>query len=74
MDEALIRLLTERLRLARRAQLLRSEAGVGGVDPEREAKVLRRAAELARKAGLPDELVRDVFWRIVALCTPEQDS
>lgn len=74
VDEALIRLLTERLRLARRAQLLRSEAGVGGVDPEREAKVLRRAAELARKAGLPDELVRDVFWRIVALCTPEQDS
>ena len=47
---------------------------MGGVDPEREAKVLRRAAELARKAGLPDEPVRDVFWRMVALCTPEQDS
>lgn len=74
VDEALIRLLTERLRLARRAQSIRREAGVGGVDPEREAKVLRRAAELARKAGLPDEPVRDVFWRIVALCTPEQDS
>ena len=73
VDEALIRLLTERLRLARRAQALRREAGVGGVDPEREAKVLRRAAELARKAGLPDEPVRDVFWRIVALCTPKRD-
>jgi hypothetical protein len=33
--------------------------------------VLRRAAELARKAGLPDEPIRDVFWRIVALCTPK---
>jgi prephenate dehydratase len=74
VDEALIRLLTERLRLARRAQALRKEGGMGGVDPEREAKVLRRAAELARKAGLPDEPVRDVFWRIVALCTPKQET
>ena len=74
VDEALVRLLAERLRLARRAQALRKEGGIPGVDPEREAKVLRMAAELARKAGLPDEPVRDVFWRIVALCTPKQDT
>jgi chorismate mutase len=47
---------------------------MGGVDPGREAKVLKLAAERARKAGLPEEPVRDVYWRIVALCTPKQDT
>src|SRR5688572_29087047 len=74
VDEALIQLLAERMRLARRAQALRTEGGVGGVDPGREAKVLRLAGERARKAGLPEEPVRDVYWRIVALCTPKQDT
>ena len=74
VDEALIRLLAERLRLARKAQALRREGGLGGVDPGREAKVLRRAGELARREGLPEEAVRDVFWRVVALCTPKQET
>ena len=73
VDEALVRLLAERLRLARRAQALRKEGDMGGVDPGREAKVLRRAGELARKSALPEEPIRDVFWRIVALCAPKQD-
>lgn len=74
VDEALIQLLSERMRLARRAQALRTEGGAPGVDPGREAKVLRLASERARKAGLPEEPVRDVYWRIVALCTPKQDT
>ena len=74
VDEALILLLSERMRLARRAQSLRKDGGVGGVDPGREARVLRQSGELARDAGLPEEEVRDVFWRIVALCTPKQDT
>jgi prephenate dehydratase len=74
VDEALIALLAERMRLARKAQSLRTEGGMGGVDPGREAKVLRLAGERARKAGLPEEPVRDVYWRIVALCTPKQDT
>jgi len=73
-DAALVRLLAGRRRRARRAQALRKEGGTPGVDPGRGAKVPRRAAELARKAGLPAEPVRDVFWRIVALCTPKQDT
>jgi prephenate dehydratase len=73
VDEALIQLLAERMRLARRAQGLRAEGGVPGVDPGREAKVLRLAGERARKAGLPEEPVRDVYWRIVALCTPKSE-
>lgn len=74
VDEALIRLLSERMRLARRAQALRKEGGAGGVDPGREARVLRQAGERAREAGLPEEPVRDVFWRVVALCTPKHDT
>jgi prephenate dehydratase len=74
VDEALIQLLAERMRLARRAQGLRTEGGMGGVDPGREAKVLRLAGERARKAGLPEEPVRDVYWRIVALCTPKSET
>jgi prephenate dehydratase len=74
VDEALIQLLAERMRLARRAQALRTEGGAGGVDPGREAKVLRLAGERARKAGLPEEPVRDVYWRIVALCTPKHST
>lgn len=74
VDEALIQLLAERMRLARGAQALRKEGGGGGVDPGREAKVLRLAGERARKAGLPEEPVRDVFWRVVALCTPKRDT
>ena len=74
VDEALVLLLSERMRLARRAQALRKEGGTGGVDPGREARVLRHSGELARKEGLPEEQVRDVFWRIVALCTPKQDT
>ena len=73
-DEALVRMLAERLRLARRAQALRREGGIPGVDPGREARVLRNAAELARREGLPEEPVRDVFWRIVALCTPKEGA
>jgi prephenate dehydratase len=74
VDEALIQLLAERMRLARRAQALRTEGGAPGVDPGREAKVLRLAGERARKAGLPEEPVRDVYWRIVALCTPKSEA
>ena len=35
-------------------------------DPVREARVVRRAAERAREAGVDEELVRDVIWRIMA--------
>jgi chorismate mutase len=74
VDEALIRLLAERKRLACRAQALRREGGGGGVDPGREERVLGLAAESARKAGLSEELVREVLWRVVALCRPEEDN
>jgi chorismate mutase len=73
VDEALIQLLSERMRLARRAQALRTEGGGRG-GPGREAKVLRLAGERARKAGFPRSRCGTSIWRIVALCTPKQDT
>jgi hypothetical protein len=72
VDEALISFSPSGGWLDARRPCARREDG--GVDPGREAKVLRLAGERARKAGLPEEPVRDVYWRIVALCTPKHDT
>jgi chorismate mutase len=37
------------------------------LDPAREAAVVRRSAERARDAGLDEEAVREIFWRLVGL-------
>lgn len=73
VDERLLHLLCDRLRLAREAQGLRHEAGRGGFDPPREARVVRRAAEAGRAMGLPGEALRKVLWDVVALCAPAND-
>lgn len=70
-DQRLIVLLGERRRLASSAQGIRAGAGRPGFDPPREAEVLKRAARAAREMGLPEEAVRDVYWRVMALCAPE---
>lgn len=70
IDVALVRLLSQRRELARRTQALRT--GSGGIlrDPAREAEVLRRAALEARAAGLPEEPVRQLFWKVIEACHP----
>ncbi len=72
IDAQLVTLLGERLRLARAAGAAKRAAGLPTLDPAREAAVVRRAAAAARKAGLPVEQVRDVFWHIVGLCRGAQ--
>jgi prephenate dehydratase len=70
VDAALVRLLARRRALAREAQARRTTVGLPLRDPAREARVLRRAVELGREHGLPDEAVRQVFWSVVGLCVP----
>jgi chorismate mutase len=67
IDRALIRLIGARMRAARRAAAVKRLAGLPTVDPAQEAVVIGRSATLARDAGLPEEDVRDVFWRLVSL-------
>jgi chorismate mutase len=74
IDRSLVRLIARRTRLARRIGRAKKSAGLPALDPAREAEVVRHAAVLARDAGLPEEEVRDVFWRLIALCRNAQSE
>jgi chorismate mutase len=74
VDEAIVFLIAERLRLARRVGDLKRSAGLRVLDPGREAAVVRRAGALARDRGLDDEAVREVFWRLIEMARTAQGS
>jgi len=67
IDRAIVNLIGERVRVASEIGGAKRTAGVPLVDPAREAAIVRRAGDLARQEGLPEEDVRDLFWRLVAL-------
>ena len=67
IDQALVGLIRDRVSAARHTAAAKRAAGLPTVDPPQEATVIRRAATLAREAGLPAEDVRDMFWKLVAL-------
>ena len=67
IDRAIVGLIAERVALARQVGPLKQALGMPILDPPREAAIVRRASELARQAGLPDEDVRYVFWHLVGL-------
>ena len=75
VDAELVRLLAERAALARRIGAAKRALGRPTLDPPREAAVVRRAAELARAAGVADEEgVRGIFWQLVAMARRAQDG
>ena len=67
IDRELIALIGERVRVAREIGRAKRDAGMNTLDPAREAAVVRRAGELARELGLDDEVVRRIFWQLIAL-------
>ena len=67
IDAELVRLLASRVTVGVEIGGAKREAGLPTVDPAREAEVIRRAGELAREAGIPDEPVRAIFWQIIGL-------
>ena len=67
VDRSLVGLMAAWLDLAREAQLLKDQGGLTYEDPAREATVVRQAAETARGLELDPEIIRDVFWRLIAL-------
>lgn len=66
VDAELVRLLGERQALAAKIGAVKRRAALPIMDPEREAAVVRRVVELGRSAGVPEGLVRDLFWRLLA--------
>jgi chorismate mutase len=67
IDSDLVRLLADRVRVGKEIGQLKQAAGLPTIDPAREAEVIRRAGEMARDAGIPDEPVRAIFWQIIGL-------
>ncbi len=74
LDAQLVDVLAQRVALARRIGGEKRALGLPLQDPRREAQVVTAVAKLARKAGLPEESVRDIFWPVVALCRRAQQD
>jgi chorismate mutase len=74
VDETLVRLVGERRALVLEVGRLKAALDLPVLDPAREAEVVRRAAELARRHDIDDELVRDVLWRIIASARDAQEG
>lgn len=74
LDRELVRLIGERRTLALEIGLAKQKLGLPVLDPAQEARVVRRAAELARELGVDEELTRDVVWRIIASARDAQEG
>jgi len=74
VDDELIRLIGERRDLVLRIGRAKAELGLPVMDPAREARVVRKAAERARALGIDEEMTRDVIWRIIASAREEQEG
>lgn len=73
VDRRLVELIAERTDLARQIGAAKRAAGQPTLDPAREAVVVRRAAALARDAGIPPEDVREIFWHLIAMSRRAQE-
>ena len=74
LDDELIRLIGQRRELVLEIGALKERLGLPVLDPGREAKVVRRAAERSRELGVDEELTRDVIRRIIASARAEQEG
>ena len=74
LDEELVRLVDRRRSLAIEIGRVKEELGLPVMDPSQEARVVRRAARIAREAGIDEEMIRDVVWRIIASARDAQEG
>jgi chorismate mutase len=74
LDRELVTLIGKRRDLALEIGRAKEALGRPVLDPQQEAKVVRRAAEVARDLGIDEELTRDVIWRIIAAARDAQEG
>ena len=74
VDRELVTLVGERRDLVLEIGEAKTVLGLPVLDPTQEAKVVRRAAEIARDLGVDEELTRDVIWRIMASAREVQEG
>jgi monofunctional chorismate mutase len=67
VDREIVALVARRLELARRTGDVKRAHNLPLFDAAREAAVVRRAAELSREAGLPEEEARNLFWILIGM-------
>jgi chorismate mutase len=67
VDATIIAAIAERMHLARAVGRLKAATGQPVTDPAREAAVVARASLLAREAGLPEDEIRALYWRLLAV-------
>lgn len=72
VDAAIVEALARRMALAREVRVVKQRAGQPVLDPAREAEVVTRVGALARDAGLCEDDVRGIYWRIMAMARREQ--
>lgn len=71
-DKELVSLLAQRMRLIREVARVKAEKDLPSFDREREGAHLDDLLARAKEAGVPDDLVRDVFARLFAASRLEQ--
>lgn len=74
LDRELVALIGRRRDLVLEIGRTKETLGLPVMDPPQEAKVVRRAAEIARELGVDEELTRDVIWRIIAAARDAQEG
>ena len=74
VDRDLVALVGRRRDLVLEIGKAKAELGLPVLDPSQEAKVVRRAAEIARELDVDQELTRDVIWRIMASARDAQEG
>jgi chorismate mutase len=72
VDEAIMAAIARRMELARAVRAVKARAGQPVLDPAREAAVVTRASARAREAGLPEDDVRALYWKIIAMSRKAQ--
>ena len=74
VDDRLIRIIGERRDLVLAVGRLKEILNLPVMDPDQEAKVVRKAAGRARESGVDEEMTRDVIWRIIAAARSTQEE
>ncbi|MGH7503541.1 MAG: chorismate mutase [Longimicrobiales bacterium] len=74
IDASIIRLIAQRVALAREIGREKAAAGLPTLDPAREVEIVSRIMVEAKEAQLDAETVRDIAWRIIGLSRRAQQD
>lgn len=71
-DQEVVRVVGLRRSLIVEIEEIKRGLGLPLVDPDRDAAVVLRAAELAESQNVDPGLISDVMWRIMAVASQQQ--